>query len=283
MVRYRHCAGKRNAELRGQARLVRRCRPRAQGRTRARRPHRPDIVLQVRDRGTWRARRARPNCRQSPRSARGSCVYTQLCNERGGIEADLTIMRLAPDRFYLVTGSAFGVRDAGWVRRHLPNNGSAAIHNVTSAFAVVNLVGPKARHVLSATTLDDVSNAAFPYLAVRDIEIGLARVRAARDRIRRRTRLGAAHSSLSRPCTSSRLCGAAGEAHGIADAGYRAHRDASAGKRLRILVVGRDPRHQSVRGRAWISQWRSISGDFFGRDALKARSRPGDPRAGFRL
>ena len=53
----------------------------------------------------------------------GSCVYTQLCNERGGIEADLTIMRLAADHFYVVTGSQFGVRDSAWIRRHLPTDG----------------------------------------------------------------------------------------------------------------------------------------------------------------
>ena len=80
----------------------------------------------------------------------GSCVYTQLCNEQGGIEADLTIMRPATDRFYLVTGSAFGVRDAGWVRKHLPPHGSVSIREVTSALAVLNLVGPRARDVLAA-------------------------------------------------------------------------------------------------------------------------------------
>ncbi len=52
-------------------------------------------------------------------------------------------MRLAPDRFYVVTGSAFGIRDSGWIRRHLPDDGSVTIREVTSAFAVINLVGPK--------------------------------------------------------------------------------------------------------------------------------------------
>lgn len=110
----------------------------------------------------------------------GACVYTQLCNEAGGIEADLTIMRLSPDRFYVVAGSGFGVRDGAWIGRHLPKDGSATIRDVTSAFAVLNLVGPHARNILQATTGDDVSNAAFPYLTVRDIEMGLAPVRAAR-------------------------------------------------------------------------------------------------------
>ena len=110
----------------------------------------------------------------------GSCVYTQLCNESGGIEADLTIMRLAADHFYVVTGSQFGVRDSSWIRRHLPDDGSIAISDVTSAYAVINIVGPRSRDILQATTDDDVSNAAFPYLSVREIEIGLGRARAAR-------------------------------------------------------------------------------------------------------
>jgi 4-methylaminobutanoate oxidase (formaldehyde-forming) len=110
----------------------------------------------------------------------GTCVYTQLCNERGGIEADLTIMRLSADRFYVVTGSQFGIRDSTWIRRHLPTDGSITIRDVTSAHAVLNIVGPRSRDILQAATHDDLSNGAFPYLAVREIEIGLAQVCAAR-------------------------------------------------------------------------------------------------------
>src|SRR6185295_8774472 len=76
--------------------------------------------------------------------------------------------------------SQFGVRDSSWIRRHLPELGSVTIDDVTSAFTVLNLVGPNARKILQATTDDDISNAAFPYLAVREIEIGLGRARAAR-------------------------------------------------------------------------------------------------------
>ncbi|HEY8128502.1 MAG TPA: FAD-dependent oxidoreductase [Hyphomicrobium sp.] len=151
----------------------------------------------------------------------GSCVYTQLCNEQGGIEADLTIMRPATDRFYLVTGSAFGVRDAGWVRKHLPPHGSVSIREVTSALAVLNLVGPRARDVLAAVTLDDVSDAAFPYLKVRDIEIGDARVRAAR--VGYVGELGwELHVPADQALHVYETLRAAGETHGIADAGYRA-------------------------------------------------------------
>ena len=72
----------------------------------------------------------------------GTIVYTQLCNERGGIEADVTITRLADDRFYFVTGSALGVRDRSTIERHLPADGSVEIVEHTSAKAVLNLCGP---------------------------------------------------------------------------------------------------------------------------------------------
>ncbi|MGF1591622.1 MAG: FAD-dependent oxidoreductase, partial [Kiloniellaceae bacterium] len=80
----------------------------------------------------------------------GSVIYTQLCNERGGIEADLTVTRLADDRFYIVTGSGFGVHDAHWIESHLPKDGSCFLIEVTSGRAVINLCGPKSREVLAA-------------------------------------------------------------------------------------------------------------------------------------
>ena len=83
---------------------------------------------------------------------RGGCVYTQLCNGRGGIEADLTVMALEDGSFYMVTGSGFGVRDANWMRRYLPSDGSVTLDEVTSAYAVINLCGPRAREVLEAVT-----------------------------------------------------------------------------------------------------------------------------------
>ena len=149
-----------------------------------------------------------------------TCVYTQLCNERGGIEADITIMRLAPDLSYLVTGSQFGVRDSAWIRRHLPQDG-ASIRDVTSAYSVLNLVGPCSRDILQATTDDDLSNTAFPYLAVRTIEVGLATVRAARVGY-----VGELGWELHIPSEHTahvyeRLL-AAGSHHGLVDAGYRA-------------------------------------------------------------
>ena len=82
-------------------------------------------------------------CANEVDRAPGTAVYTQLLNPRGGIEADLTVTRLAADRFRLVTGTAFGHRDLRWVRAHLPADGSATVDDVTAAHACFCLWGPR--------------------------------------------------------------------------------------------------------------------------------------------
>jgi glycine cleavage system aminomethyltransferase T/glycine/D-amino acid oxidase-like deaminating enzyme len=110
----------------------------------------------------------------------GSVVYTQLCNERGGIECDLTLSRLDDNHFYIVTGSAFGTHDLHWIRSHLPPDDSAVIRDVTSARAVINLCGPLARKVLEKVAEEDVSNAALPFAHCKQITLGAAPVLAVR-------------------------------------------------------------------------------------------------------
>ena len=108
----------------------------------------------------------------------GSVIYTQMCNERGGIEADLTIIRLAQDHYYIVTGSGFGVHDSDWIERHLPDD--VHLIETTSARAVINICGPDARRVLEACCEEDVSNEAFAFATMQKITIGAAPVRAVR-------------------------------------------------------------------------------------------------------
>jgi 4-methylaminobutanoate oxidase (formaldehyde-forming) len=150
----------------------------------------------------------------------GTIVYTQLCNERGGIEADVTITRLADDRFYFVTGSALGVRDRSTIERHLPADGSVDIVEQTSARAVLNLCGPRARDVLAALTDAPLDNGNFPYMSARALDVANAPVLALRV-----TYLGELGYELHVPTEYAlqlyeRLW-AAGERHGIANAGYR--------------------------------------------------------------
>ncbi|MGO9501796.1 MAG: GcvT family protein [Streptosporangiaceae bacterium] len=110
----------------------------------------------------------------------GRVVYTSFLDDRGGFKADLTIMRLGPQRFRVVTGGATGMTDLKWISDHLPADGSAAVADLTSAWTTLGLWGPRARDVLSAVTADDVSGAGFAFGTCREIEIGASTVLASR-------------------------------------------------------------------------------------------------------
>jgi 4-methylaminobutanoate oxidase (formaldehyde-forming) len=102
----------------------------------------------------------------------GAVTYTQMLNPKGGIECDFTVTRLAEDRFRIVTGTAFGQHDLGWIRQYAPEDGSVHISDVTSAYACYGLWGPAAREILQPLTAADLSNDAFPYMRARELSIG---------------------------------------------------------------------------------------------------------------
>ncbi len=97
-----------------------------------------------------------------------------MLNARGGYESDLTVMRLAPDRFLIVTGSAQAVHDADWIRRNIPVDAHVTLTDVTSSYAVLALMGPNARDILGRITSADLSNAGFPFSTICEIDIGYA-------------------------------------------------------------------------------------------------------------
>jgi len=107
-------------------------------------------------------------------------VYTALLNERGGFESDLTVIRLAAQRFLLVTGSAQAVRDAHWIERHIEPREHAVLTDVSAMTCVLSLMGPNARALLARVSPDDLSPQALKFSHTREIDLGLARVRAAR-------------------------------------------------------------------------------------------------------
>ncbi len=110
----------------------------------------------------------------------GRIVYTQWLNERGGIEADLTMTRLAEDRFLVVTGAVPQTRDMAWLKRHTPDDASCIAFDITSGLPMIAVMGPKSRALLEKLSGADLSNAAFPFGTSQEIEIGYARVRASR-------------------------------------------------------------------------------------------------------
>jgi 4-methylaminobutanoate oxidase (formaldehyde-forming) len=110
----------------------------------------------------------------------GRIVYTQWLNERGMIEADLTVTRLAEDKYLILTGDGTIVQVMAWLRRNIPPEAYTSITNITSAYSVLNIQGPKSRDLLSRVTHADMSNDAFPFLTLQEIDIGYALVQALR-------------------------------------------------------------------------------------------------------
>ncbi|WP_417436792.1 GcvT family protein, partial [Idiomarina abyssalis] len=110
----------------------------------------------------------------------GKMVYTQWLNERGGIEADVTVTRLADDQYLVVSGVACQTRDLDWLRRHKQADTAVVITDMTSAYAVVTVMGPKSRDTLAKLTKADLSHEGFPFATSREIELGYAIVRASR-------------------------------------------------------------------------------------------------------
>jgi glycine cleavage system aminomethyltransferase T/glycine/D-amino acid oxidase-like deaminating enzyme len=112
--------------------------------------------------------------------ALGRVVYTPVLSPAGGFKSDLTIMRLGDEQFRVVTGGAHGMADLKWFRDHLPDDGSAQITDLTSAWCTLGLWGPRARDILTGLTGDDVSHEGFPFATCRVIEAGPLRVLASR-------------------------------------------------------------------------------------------------------
>jgi len=151
----------------------------------------------------------------------GRLTYTQMLNSRGGIECDLTVGRLAEDRYYLVTGTGFRTHDAAWIRQNMPAGCDSELTDVTEALGTLTLMGPRAREVLQQVSDDDLGNEGFAFATLREITVAGHAVRALRI-----TYVGELGWELHMPIAATGevydALMAAGEAFGIANAGYRA-------------------------------------------------------------
>jgi 4-methylaminobutanoate oxidase (formaldehyde-forming) len=212
----------------------------------------------------------------------GHLVYTQMLNGRGGIECDLTVGRLSETEYYVITGTGFATHDFDWISRSIPEGLDARLTDVTSANAVLSVMGPRAREVLQALTEHDLSNTAFPFTRIKRITLAGAPLLALRV-----TYVGELGWELHIPVEfAASVYDAvmeAGKAHGIVNAGYRAIESLRLEKGYRAWGADIGPDHSPlVAGLGWAVKLKSAT-PFQGRAALEGQVPKPLPRllAGF--
>ncbi len=204
----------------------------------------------------------------------GTSVYTTWLNERGGIEADLTVNRLGEDRFLVVTAFSTQGRDADWVRRQTPDGARMALTDVTSAWSVLGVFGPEARSLLAPLTDADLGNEPFPFGTLAEIDLGYARVTAVR-----RTYMGELGWELYVPTEFSLgvfdVLWDAGRDRGLVPAGMHAMNSLRMEKAYRHWgedICDEDSPLEA--GLSWGVAW-DKPGGFVGREALLAQREEG--------
>ncbi|MFO1282133.1 MAG: FAD-dependent oxidoreductase [Burkholderiales bacterium] len=149
----------------------------------------------------------------------GHMVYTAMLNARGGFESDLTVLRVAEREFFILTGSAQATRDFSWIERRIGPDEHASLVDVTGAWSVVSVMGPKAQALLESLSPDSFSREAIPFASTAMVDIGYARPRAARI-----SYVGGPGYELYVPveqcATLYDAISEAGPRFGLADAGY---------------------------------------------------------------
>jgi glycine cleavage system aminomethyltransferase T/glycine/D-amino acid oxidase-like deaminating enzyme len=205
----------------------------------------------------------------------GRAVYTPLLNRRGAYESDLTVTRTGDREFLLVSSSATTVRDVDWIRRNIPDGCEARVRDVTTAYAVLGVMGPRSRDLLQPLTDADLGEEAFPFATSRTISLGFASVRATR-----MTYVGELGWELMVPVEFAAgvhdLLMAESERHGVVNAGYYAIDSLRLEKGFRAF--GRDLTPDYTPVEAGLVFATALKGDkpFLRREALEAH------RAGLR-
>ncbi len=198
----------------------------------------------------------------------GSLIYTQMLNDKGGIECDVTCARIAENEYYIVTGTGFARHDFDWISRNIPDGLHAELVDVTSAYTVLSLMGPNSRAILEKVTTGDVSNAAFPFGRVKTIGIAGCPVRALR--ITYVGELGyELHVPIEYATTVYDALMAADGQFGLVNAGYRAIESCRLEKGYRAWGSDIGPDHTPVEaGLGWAVKTRRNT-PFKGREAIE--------------
>jgi len=208
----------------------------------------------------------------------GTVTYTQMCNDRGGVECDLTVTRIGEERFLLVTGTALGSHDLGWIRKQQErlSREDVTLSDVTSAWATYGLWGPRSREVLARVTDAPLDDATFPYLTARAMNVGAVPVLALRV-----TYVGELGWELYCPTefglTLWDEVWSAGIEVGMAAGGYRAIEALRIEKGYRVWGTDVTPADTPFEAGLGFAV-RLGKGGFIGRDALSAERESGSTR-----
>ncbi|HEY7857365.1 MAG TPA: FAD-dependent oxidoreductase [Candidatus Nanopelagicales bacterium] len=205
----------------------------------------------------------------------GAVTYTQALNDRGGVECDFTVTRLEPDVFLVVTGTAFGSHDAAWLRAQARlRDSDVRIADVTGQWSCFGLWGPAARDIVGPLTPQDLSNAAFPFMTMRETAIGDVPVRMVR--VTFVGELGwEIYCSAEYGAGLWRTLWQAGVDHGLVAAGYRAIDSLRLEKGYRVWAADLDPAHTPYEAGLDFCVKLDKPGGFLGRDALVAQREAG--------
>ena len=199
--------------------------------------------------------------------AAGSVVYTGMFNERGGFESDLTFVRESTESYYVVTATGQTRHDYDWIVKHIEPGMDASLADVTTAFGVLGLMGPRARQVLERASRADVSDAAFPFGTAQTIDVGCAEVRALR--VTYVGELGwELHVPIEQMCEVFDVLHIAGADQGLSNAGHYAINSLRLEKAYRAWghEIGPDDTPLEA-GLSFAVAW-DKPGGFLGREAL---------------
>ena len=203
--------------------------------------------------------------------AAGKLVYTHMLNRQGGIETDITIDRLAEDRYMIVSSAATHQRDMAWIGKHLDPDKRVAVTDVTSAYSVLSVQGPKSRELLARITDADLSNQSFPFLTSQEFDFGYARVMG-----KRMTFIGELGWELHIPSEFVQdvfdLLIEAGDGIGLRMAGYRALEHLRCERAYREYGLDIAPDDTLYEAGLGFTVKLDKAGGFIGRDAI-ARQR----------
>ena len=206
----------------------------------------------------------------------GKIVYTQWLNERGGIEADLTVTRLGEAEYMVVTAGGAQTRDFAWLKRHIPDDAHCFATDVTSGLPMLGLMGPNSRALLSSVARGDFSNEAFPFGTSQQVELGYAMVRASRV-----TYVGELGWELYVQADFAQhvfdTLVEAGADHGLTFAGYQAMNACRMEKGYRHWGHDIADEDTPIEAGLGFAVAYDKSGGFIGRDALLAQKDKGTP------